>query len=139
MRRAAIVAPIRTAVGKYGGSLKSIAAGDLGAIVIKALIERTGIDPERIDDVVFSQGWRGEAPCIGRWSALAAGLPASPACSWIGAADRASGGDRCGHAHPDRRRRCGDRGRRGKHVERRILFDGPPLGRAQAPPSFTTG
>ena len=78
MRRAAIVAPIRTAVGKYLGSLASIQAGDLGAIVIKALVERTGIDPERIDDVVFSQGYgNGEAPCIGRWSALAAGLPES--------------------------------------------------------------
>lgn len=78
MRRAAIVAPIRTAVGKYGGSLKSISAGDLGAIVIKALMERTKLDPERIDDVVFSQGYgNGEAPCIGRWSALAAGLPES--------------------------------------------------------------
>ena len=39
MRRAAIVAPIRTAVGKYGGSLKSMTAGDLGAIIIKALVE----------------------------------------------------------------------------------------------------
>jgi len=78
MRRAAIVAPIRTAVGKYGGSLKSMTAGDLGAIIIKALVERTKIDPERIDDVVFSQGYgNGEAPCIGRWSALAAGLPES--------------------------------------------------------------
>ncbi|WP_313809451.1 acetyl-CoA C-acetyltransferase [Sphingobium sp.] len=78
MRRAAIVAPIRTAVGKYGGSLKSMTAGDLGAIIIKALVERTKIDAERIDDVVFSQGYgNGEAPCIGRWSALAAGLPES--------------------------------------------------------------
>ncbi|WP_336962642.1 acetyl-CoA C-acetyltransferase [Sphingobium aquiterrae] len=78
MRRAAIVAPIRTAVGKFGGSLASIAAGDLGAVVIKALVERTKIDPERIDDVVFAQGYgNGEAPCIGRWSALAAGLPES--------------------------------------------------------------
>lgn len=78
MRRAAIVAPLRTAVGKYGGALKSFAAGDLGAVILKALVARTGIDPERIDDVVFSQGYgNGEAPCIGRWSALAAGLPES--------------------------------------------------------------
>ncbi|MGE4431211.1 MAG: acetyl-CoA C-acetyltransferase [Sphingobium sp.] len=78
MRRAAIVAPIRTAVGKYGGALKSLSAGDLGAVVIKALMERTGVDPDRIDDVVFSQGYgNGEAPCIGRWAALAAGLPES--------------------------------------------------------------
>ena len=41
-------------------------------------MERTRIDPDRIDDVVFSQGYgNGEAPCIGRWSALAAGLPES--------------------------------------------------------------
>lgn len=78
MRRAAIVSPIRTGVGKFMGSLASIQAGDLGAIVIKALVERTGLDPDRIDDVVFAQGYgNGEAPCIGRWSALAAGLPES--------------------------------------------------------------
>lgn len=78
MRRAAIVSPIRTPVGKYLGSLANIQAGDLGAIVIKELIARTKIDPMLIDDVVFSQGYgNGEAPCIGRWSALAAGLPES--------------------------------------------------------------
>jgi acetyl-CoA C-acetyltransferase len=78
MRRAAIVSPLRTAIGKYMGSLAKVGAGDLGAVVIKALVERTGIDPARIDDVVFAQGYaNGEAPCIGRWSALAAGLPIS--------------------------------------------------------------
>jgi acetyl-CoA C-acetyltransferase len=78
MRRAAIVSPIRTAVGKFMGSLADIQAGDLGGVIIKALVERTKVDPERIDDVVFSQGYgNGEAPCIGRWSALAAGLPES--------------------------------------------------------------
>lgn len=76
LRRAAIVAPIRTAVGKFGGSLASMTAGDLGAVILKSLIERTGIDPARVDDVVFSQGYgNGEAPCIGHWSWLAAGLP----------------------------------------------------------------
>jgi acetyl-CoA C-acetyltransferase len=76
MRRAAIVAPIRTAVGKFGGSLSSLTAGDLGAVILKALMERTKIDPARVDDVVFSQGYgNGEAPCIGHWSWLAAGLP----------------------------------------------------------------
>lgn len=78
MRRVAIVSPIRTPVGKYMGSLADFQAGDLGAIIIKALMERTKIDPNLIDDVVFSQGYgNGEAPCIGRWSALAAGLPES--------------------------------------------------------------
>ncbi len=76
MRRAAIVQPVRTPVGKFQGALSAIPAGELGAIVIKALVERTKIDPERIDDVVFAQGYaNGEAPCVARWSALAADLP----------------------------------------------------------------
>ena len=76
LRRAAIVAPIRTAVGKFGGALSPLSAGELGAVVIKALMERTGIDPARVDDVVFAQGYAsGEAPAIGRWSWLAAGMP----------------------------------------------------------------
>ena len=76
LRRAAIVAPIRTAVGKFGGTLSPLTAGELGAVILKALIERTKIDPARVDDVVFSQGYgNGEAPAIGHWSWLAAGLP----------------------------------------------------------------
>ena len=76
LRRAAIVSPIRTAVGKFGGALSSVTAGDLGAVVLKALIERTKIDPARVDDVVFAQGYgNAEAPSIGHWSWLAAGLP----------------------------------------------------------------
>ncbi len=78
MRRAAIVSPIRTPIGKYMGGLASMSAGDLGAVVLKALVARSKIDPERIDDVIFAQGYaNGEAPCIARWSALAAGLPVS--------------------------------------------------------------
>ncbi len=76
MRRAAIVNPLRTAVGKYLGSLQTLNAADLGAVVIRELVAQTGIDPERIEEVIFAQGYpSGEAPCIGRWSALAADLP----------------------------------------------------------------
>ncbi len=76
MRRAAIVSPIRTAVGKYLGSLAPYNAEDLGALVIRELVRRTGIDPELIEEVCFAQGYpSGEAPCIGRWAALAADLP----------------------------------------------------------------
>lgn len=78
MRRAAIVAPIRTAVGKYLGALSDFSAGDLGGIVLKALIDRTGLDPTRVDDVIFAQGYpNGEAPCIARWSLLRADFPIS--------------------------------------------------------------
>ena len=76
LRRAAIVSPIRTAVGKFGGALSSLTAGQLGATVLKALMERTKIDPSRVDDVIFAQGYgNGEAPCIAHWSWLLAGLP----------------------------------------------------------------
>jgi acetyl-CoA C-acetyltransferase len=76
MRRAAIVSPLRTAVGKFQGGLSSITAGDLGAVILRALVERTKLDPERVDDVIFAQGYgNGEAPCIARWSALAADFP----------------------------------------------------------------
>ncbi len=78
MRRAAIVSPVRTAVGKYLGSLAKISAGELAATVIKAVVERSKVDPARIDDAVFAQGYpSGEAPGIGRYAALAAGLPIS--------------------------------------------------------------
>ena len=71
-----IVAAARTAVGKFGGALSNMSAGDLGAVVIKALMERTKVDPARVDDVVFAQGYgNGEAPAIGHWSWLAAGYP----------------------------------------------------------------
>ncbi|CAM4165844.1 Acetyl-CoA C-acetyltransferase [Novosphingobium lubricantis] len=76
LRRVAIVSPLRTAVGRLGGALRDVNAGQLGAVILKALVERSGIDPARVDDVVFAQGYgSGEAPAIGRWAWLAAGLP----------------------------------------------------------------
>ncbi|MFO1197637.1 MAG: acetyl-CoA C-acetyltransferase [Burkholderiaceae bacterium] len=76
MRRAAIVSPARTAIGAFGGSLKSIPVEELGACVAKAVLARTGLDPARIDDVVFAQSYmNGETPCTGRWIALQAGMP----------------------------------------------------------------
>jgi acetyl-CoA C-acetyltransferase len=65
-------------VGIFGGSLRPVAAEDLAATVIKAVLEATGIDPELIEDVAFAQSYaNSEAPCIGRWAALQAGLPVS--------------------------------------------------------------
>ncbi|HVK81417.1 MAG TPA: acetyl-CoA C-acyltransferase, partial [Verrucomicrobiae bacterium] len=78
MRRVAIVSPIRTPVGKFQGSLASMPAGELGAVILRALVDRTKLDPERVDDVIFAQGYgNGEAPCIARWSLLAADFPIS--------------------------------------------------------------
>ncbi len=76
LRRAAIVNPVRTGVGKFQGALSPFQAGDLGALVLKALVERTKLDPGRVDDVIFAQGYpSGEAPCVARWSLLAADFP----------------------------------------------------------------
>lgn len=76
MRRAAIVSPVRTPVGTFGGALRSVSVEELGATVVRALLARTGLDPARIDDVVFAQSYaNGETPCVGRWIALQAGLP----------------------------------------------------------------
>src|SRR5580658_349927 len=77
-RRAAIVTPMRTPVGTFGGSLRSVPVEDLAASVIKAVLARSGIDPARIDDVAFAQSYAsGETPCVGRWAALHADLPIS--------------------------------------------------------------
>jgi acetyl-CoA C-acetyltransferase len=73
---AVICEPIRTAVGRLGGVLRDIPAQQLAASAIRALLRRTGIDPESIDDLVVGQGYpNGEAPAIGRVAALDAGLP----------------------------------------------------------------
>ena len=76
MRRAFIVSPLRTAVGAFGGSLRSLPADQLASSILKALVARSGIDPARIDEVVMAQSYaNSEAPCLGRYAALDAGLP----------------------------------------------------------------
>jgi acetyl-CoA C-acetyltransferase len=76
MRRAAIVSPLRTPVGAFGGVLRDLPVEDLAAGVVSAVVSAAGVDPERIDDVVFAQSYASsEVPCVGRWVALHAGLP----------------------------------------------------------------
>lgn len=76
MRRAAIVSPLRTPIGAFGGSLRNVPVEELGATVARAIVERTKIDPMLIEDVVFAHSYaNGEVPCTGRWVALQAGFP----------------------------------------------------------------
>jgi acetyl-CoA C-acetyltransferase len=78
LRRAAIVTPLRTPVGSFGGALRPLPAYELASLVVKAVVESSGVTPEAIDEVVFAQSYASsEAPCIGRWVALDAGLPLS--------------------------------------------------------------
>jgi acetyl-CoA C-acetyltransferase len=71
-----IVAAARTAVGSFGGSLSSLSATDLGVTVLKALLERTGVRPDQIDEVILGQvltAGTGQNPA--RQTVIKAGLP----------------------------------------------------------------
>ena len=75
LRKAAIVNPLRTPIGRFLGALKTLPAEKLASHIISAVVARTQIDPEVIDEVILAQSYaNSEAPCIGRWAALDAGL-----------------------------------------------------------------
>ncbi len=75
-REAVICEPLRTPVGRFGGVFRDLEAATLASTVIAALIERTGLTGEDVDDVVLGQcSPNAEAPAIGRVAALDAGLP----------------------------------------------------------------
>lgn len=78
-REAVIVGAVRTAVGKRGGGLSGVHPADLSATVLNALAERTGIDPEVVDDVVWGcvSQIGDQSSNIGRYAVLAAGWPES--------------------------------------------------------------
>jgi acetyl-CoA C-acetyltransferase len=78
MPEAFIIDALRTPVGKRGGSLAEVHPADLGAHVIKALLDRTGIDPSVVNDVIFGcvDALGPQAGCIARTAWIAAGLPA---------------------------------------------------------------
>lgn len=79
MNDAYICDAIRTPIGRYGGALKDVRADDLGAVPIKALIERNpGVDWRAVDDVIYGcANQAGEDNRnVARMSALLAGLPA---------------------------------------------------------------
>jgi acetyl-CoA C-acetyltransferase len=77
VREAWIVAALRTPFGRYGGALASVRPDDLAAAVIRALVERSGIDPALIEDVILGcANQAGEDNRnVARMAALLAGLP----------------------------------------------------------------
>jgi acetyl-CoA C-acetyltransferase len=78
MRKAVIVDGVRTAIGRFGGGLSSIPAPKLGAEVVKALIERTKIDPEQLDEVIMGNVLQaGQYQNPARQSAIYGGVPTS--------------------------------------------------------------
>jgi acetyl-CoA C-acetyltransferase len=79
-----IVSAARTAIGNFGGSLASIPAHILGARVINGVLERAGIKPEQVDEVIFGHvltAGTGQNPA--RQAALEAGLPNEVPCMTI--------------------------------------------------------
>ncbi|MBU8906095.1 thiolase family protein [Desertibacillus haloalkaliphilus] len=71
-----IVSAVRTAVGRFGGSLKDINSGELGATVIKEAIQRAGISPEQVDEVILGEVRQStESSNVARVAALRAGVP----------------------------------------------------------------
>jgi len=84
MRRAAIIAALRTPVGRYGGALASVRPDDLAALVIRAVVDKSGIDPALIDDIYFGAANQAgeDNRNVARMAALLAGLPDSvPGCT----------------------------------------------------------
>ncbi len=77
LRDAWIVSAVRTPIGRYGGALRGVRPDDLAALVIAAAVERAGVDPARIDDVIMgnANGAGEENRNVARMAALLAGLP----------------------------------------------------------------
>src|SRR6476646_5595109 len=77
LREAWIVAAVRTPVGRYGGALASVRPDDLAAAVISAVVERSGVDPALVEDVILGcANQAGEDNRnVARMAALLAGLP----------------------------------------------------------------
>jgi acetyl-CoA acyltransferase len=77
MRETVVVEAVRTAVGRRNGGLSGEHAADLSAVVLNALVDRAGIDPGVVDDVVWGcvSQVGDQSSNIGRWAVLAAGWP----------------------------------------------------------------
>ncbi|AZU63226.1 acetyl-CoA C-acetyltransferase [Neobacillus mesonae] len=78
MTEVIIVSAVRTALGSFNGSLKNISAPELGAVVIKGALERAGVKPEQVDEVIMGnvlQAGLGQNPA--RQAAMEAGIPES--------------------------------------------------------------
>lgn len=74
--QAVICEPVRTPIGRYGGMFSSLTAVDLGVAALRGLLERTGVTPDAVEDVILGHCYPSmEAPAIGRVVALDAGLP----------------------------------------------------------------
>lgn len=78
MREVVVIDGIRTAIGRMGGSLSAFRPEELAAFALKGLLEKTGIEPNIVDDILIGHACTNNAAVnIGRWAALKAGFPVS--------------------------------------------------------------
>ena len=79
MRRTAIIAALRTPIGRHGGALASVRPDDMAAHVLRAVVDRSGIDPALIDDICFGAANQAgeDNRNVARMAALLAGFPDS--------------------------------------------------------------
>ena len=77
MEKVVIVSAARTAIGRFGGTLKDVSDSDLGALIIGEAIKRAGVDPSEIDETIMAHGYRtGELPInSARVMAVKGGVP----------------------------------------------------------------
>lgn len=76
MSEIVLAGAVRTAGGKFGGAFKNVSAVELGALILKEAVRRSGIEPSRVDEVVFGTGWQaGLGPNVGRLATVKGGLP----------------------------------------------------------------
>jgi acetyl-CoA C-acetyltransferase len=76
MKEVVIVGGVRTPIGSHGGAFRDLPAQELAAIVIREVLNRTGLDPLQIDEVILGCiGQQSDAPNIARVAALMAGVP----------------------------------------------------------------
>ncbi len=76
MKEVVVVSAVRTAVGTFGGSLRDVSAVDLGTIAIKSALDKAGLDPSEVDEVIMGcvlQGGLGQS--VARQAAIKAGIP----------------------------------------------------------------
>ncbi len=76
MKEVVVVSAVRTAVGTFGGSLRDVPAVDLGTIAIKSALDKAGLDPSEVDEVIMGcvlQGGLGQS--VARQAAIKAGIP----------------------------------------------------------------
>jgi acetyl-CoA C-acetyltransferase len=84
MTEAVIVSAVRTAVGTFGGSLKDVSAVNLGAIAIKAALERAGVDTGQVDEVLMGNVLQsGLGQNVARQASVKAGIPVEVPCTTI--------------------------------------------------------